>query len=117
MSELPYQEDTEKWAEKKRISRKCEIHHCYFDISLGCALCRAEHADVESKEAYEWSLFAMLKSGYKFVAGSYWKKIRKAELSLYDGMITRSDSEGLWVKVTRREATDDIRIKPEDRSV
>lgn len=107
MGDFGKQQDSADWAEEKKIARKCPNCGRLMDNYVGCNYCNTPHAPMDKTI---FNPFRMAKLGYKFHAGSYWKKISHNETANTKG-ITLTDSEGIWLKVSMEEATVELEIK------
>jgi hypothetical protein len=103
-------QDSQEWAAKKHLLRYCDKHKNYFDPNIGCKDCEIEQTPIRPIPKVEFDPFRMAKSGYKYHAGSYWRRIYQGELDKVKG-ITLTDSGGIWVKVSLEEATTKLEIK------
>ena len=105
-------EDSNEWAEKKGLLRYCHKHNSYFDPSIGCRDCKLEESHHEPISSSEFNPFRMCKSGYKYYAGSYWRRIDNREASKTNRQIV-NDKDGIWEKVSIEEATFELEIVDE----
>jgi hypothetical protein len=110
MGDFGNQQSDNEWAENKKLLRYCSEHKSYFDPHLGCKYCKSEESPLKPISKAEFNPFGMVKQGYKYHAGSYWKRMNHTETEDIKG-ITLTDSEGIWLKVSQEEATIVLEIR------